>query len=184
MLGMLILTGVLALSGCTSNSGNPEAYYDQVMDFQQAVFEQEEMLIQAVNREMDRGISDSTVIDDTAKIPYVRMAYIDFCRQIDSSLASLEKLGPFGEDRSLLEATRSLLEHYKKLSKKEYLEIVTITEIPRADYQSQHDEELQLLYQTIDAELEKDVLRFSTACKTFSTAQGFQIVEYNHPNPQ
>jgi hypothetical protein len=179
----LIITALIFLGGCTTSPGDPATYYDRVMDIQQAVFEQEELLIQAVNRTTDQPYSDTASGTEPEQIPYIRIAYIDLCRQIDTSLLALEKLGGFGADTSLQEATRILLNKYKDLSKKEYLAVVTITEIPNNEYLPSDDQHLQALFDEIDVALESEIANFSKACVLFAETHAFKIAEHADQKP-
>lgn len=172
-----------AFYSCKPSPGKAMEYYNQALDYQQAVLEKEDVLIQIINREMKKTLADSATTnipqgnDTTIEINTISEVYSDFHSQIEASLAQTQKLGNFDGKTFLLDASVSLLETYKRLSEKEYLEVVEIVKIPSSLYTNENDNRFLDLTEHIDTCLQNEIDNFTRMCKEFSREYQFTIEE-------
>jgi hypothetical protein len=178
-----IISVLITLTSCKPSPGKAEAYYNTTLNYEQAVLEKEDVLIQFINREMQKSVADSanSVIqqnnDTASNKSEITQAYTDFCSQIDASLEQAKKLDEFDGKTTLKDATLQLLETYKTLSGNEYKEVVEIVKIPAVLYTNEDDNRFMDLTVRIDTCLQNEIDQYTRTCKEFARDYKFILEE-------
>jgi hypothetical protein len=172
---------LLALSSCKSGTDKAITYYDQLMDYQQAVLDKEDVLIQGINVFIpDTSAEDSTVSPSHDSLSpqddlMLRAAYTDFKTQIGSSLNEVKAMDDFDGNADLKNAATALLEAYERLCNKEYSEIVEIAISRKATTDSTEMTRFLGLTATIDSTLGQLITEYTSACRIFAKEYNFEI---------
>jgi hypothetical protein len=178
-----IISVLITLTSCKPSPGKAEAYYNTTLNYEQAVLEKEDVLIQFINREMQKSVADSANsviqqnIDTASNKSEITQAYTDFCSQIDASLGQAKKLDEFDGKTTLKDATLKLLETYKTLSGNEYKEVVEIVKIPAVLYTNEDDNRFMDLTIRIDTCLQNEIDQYTRTCKEFARDYKFILEE-------
>lgn len=190
ILGVLLL----ALVSCKPGTEKAINYYDQLMDYQQAVLDKEDVLIQGINVFIpDTSADDSTVPPSGDSLTaqddlMLRAAFTDFKAQIGSSLKEVKAMDDFDGNADLKNAATALLEAYERLCNKEYSEIVDIAISRKATTDSTEMTRFLGLTSTIDSTLGQLISEYTAACRIFAKDYNFEIdaaeAEENNPNNQ
>lgn len=107
----LIIVLSFALISCTSRSDKAAAYNDSIIEKQTAV-------IIAFDK-LDASMTD---LDDEG----MAADYLILRGRVKESIQMLDSLGPFQDDKALLEASKSLFSGYDQLMEVEYGELIKI----------------------------------------------------------
>ena len=183
---------LLALSSCKSGTDKAITYYDQLMDYQQAVLDKEDVLIQGINVFIpDTSADDGTIPPSGDSLSQqddliLRTAYTDFKTQIGSSLKDVKAMDDFDGNADLKNAATALLEAYERLCNKEYSEIVEIAISRKATTDSTEMTRFLGLTSTIDSTLGQLINEYTAACRIFAKEYNFEIdaAEAEEKQPQ
>jgi hypothetical protein len=180
---LLLFAAIVGMNACKPSPGKAEAYYNEMLDHQQAVMEKEDILIRIINKEMAKTLGDSVNAnipkgaDSVGNSKELDLAFADFCLQIKESSAGIAEMGSFDGSTRLFDAGVSLIETYRKLSENEYKEVVEIVKIPASEYGDEDDNRFLDLTVHIDTCLAAQIEEFTRVCKEFSRDYQFTIVD-------
>ncbi|MFM2285027.1 MAG: hypothetical protein RLZZ543_524 [Bacteroidota bacterium] len=144
---------VALLSACGGPAVKPEVYNDSLVIQQIRVVDKADELQDAFNSYVEAEM---------------RMRHQQLERQIEASLAQVNKMEDYDGDDAFRKSTLSMLDGYKQLVGKEYTEAEKILSQPDSLYSDSDEARLELLYKEIDKLSDELTANFKRAQEEFA----------------
>jgi len=148
-------------ASCGGEKIKPEAYNDALVS--------EQINVVKAADELQAGFD--TYIKEDMETLFKR--YND---QVESSLKKVEDMDDYNNDASFQKATIQLLEVYKSLGKKEYLQAKEILSKPDSLYSKNDEARIELLFKQIDRTIQKATTAYKKEQEQFASKNKIQLI--------
>jgi len=152
---------MLILVSCGGEKMKPEAYNDALVS--------EQINVVKAADELQAGFD--TYIKEDMETLFKR--YND---QVESSLNKVEDMDDYNDDANFQKATIQLLEVYKTLGKKEYLQAKEILSKPDSLYSKNDEARIELLFKQIDRTIQKATTAYQKEQEKFASKNKIQLI--------
>lgn len=149
------------LASCGGEKMKPEAYNDALVS--------EQINVVKAADELQAGFD--TYIKEDMETLFNR--YND---QVESSLNKVEEMDDYNDDAAFQKATIQLLEVYKTLGKKEYLQAKEILSKPDSLYSKNDEAHIELLFKQIDRTIQKATTAYQKEQEQFASKNKIQLI--------
>ncbi len=152
---------MLNLVSCGGEKMKPEAYNDALVSEQINVVNASEELQAAF---------------DMYNKEDMEMLFDRYNKQVESSLNKVEEMDDYKNDASFQKATIQLLEVYKTLGKKEYLQLKEILSKPDSVYSKNDEARFELLLKQIDRTIQKATSDYQIEQEKFASKNKMELI--------
>lgn len=152
---------MLILASCGGEKMKPEAYNDALVS--------EQINVVKAADELQAGFD--TYIKEDMETLFKR-----YNEQVESSLKKVEDMDDYNDDASFQKATIQLLEVYKTLGKKEYLQAKEILSKPDSLYSKNDEARIELLFKQIDRTIQKATTAYQKEQEQFASKNKIQLI--------
>jgi hypothetical protein len=152
---------MLMLASCGGEKMKPEAYNDALVS--------EQINVVKAADELQAGFD--TYIKEDMETLFKR-----YNNQVESSLKKVEDMDDYNDDAAFQKATIQLLEVYKSLGKKEYLQAKEILSKPDSLYSKNDEARIELLFKQIDRTIQKATTAYQKEQEQFASKNKIQLI--------
>ena len=149
------------LASCGGEKMKPEAYNDALVS--------EQINVVKAADELQAGF-DTYIKEDMETL------FNRYNEQVESSLKKVEDMDDYNDDASFQKATIQLLEVYKTLGKKEYLQAKEILSKPDSLYSKNDEARIELLFKQIDRTIQKATTVYQKEQEQFASKNKIQLI--------
>jgi len=158
---LIFVSFSIILQSCGGEKIKPEAYNDALVT--------EQINVVKASEELQAGFD--TYIKEDMETLFQR-----YINQVDASLKKVNELGDYNNDDTFQNATIELLEMYKTLGKKEYLQAKEILSKPDSIYSKNDEARVELLFKQIDRTIQKATTAYQKEQEKFASKNKIQLI--------
>ncbi len=152
---------MLILASCGGEKMKPEAYNDALVS--------EQVNVVKASEELQAAFDVYNKVD-------MEILFERYNKQVESSLIKVEEMDDYNDDAVFQKATIQLLEVYKTLGKKEYLQAKEILSKPDSLYSKNDEARIELLFKQIDRTIQKATTAYQKEQEQFASKNKIQLI--------